>query len=182
MVKANDKTRPFTRLQSTTGGSVDGQPQQHPQQEELLERQQQRRRRRQQEAASGFNRKSREERERRCGETQPFKPYTKTTTTTAAITLLDMPPLFLEWELLAGLELRCGQKGGRPACLPKKRPLRPARFFSLDHTFNPTNFSQKRPGCCLLYTFIDCQVLKHSFKPTFAVPFALHTHSRPILL
>lgn len=58
MVQANDKTRPFTRLQSTTGGGADGQQQQHPQQEELLERQQQRRRRRQQEAASGSDRKS----------------------------------------------------------------------------------------------------------------------------
>lgn len=60
MVQANDKTRPFTRLQSTTGGGAEGgQPQQHPQQEELLERQQQRRRRRLQEAASGSDRKSR---------------------------------------------------------------------------------------------------------------------------
>jgi len=28
MVQANDKTRPFTRLQSTTGGGADGQQQQ----------------------------------------------------------------------------------------------------------------------------------------------------------
>lgn len=67
IVKANDKARPFTRLQSTTGNVVDthGQQLDHNEQQrnqETLddrngkERQQAKRKRRLQQAASGFDR------------------------------------------------------------------------------------------------------------------------------
>lgn len=119
MVNANDKTRPFTRLQSTTGGSGDGQPQQHPQQEELLERQQQRRRRRQQEAASGFNRKSREEKDM---ETQLFKPLTKTTARPQPFLCLTCLHFLWDGNYWQGLSSDVVGKYGRPACLPKTCP------------------------------------------------------------